>query len=140
MSANNKYGLPRDISSKIKKAVRRRCGFGCVICGNAIITYEHVEPTFANARIHDPQCITLLCGGHQLESSKGTLSKETILQADRAPYCKGTGQAKHIFDLGGKKPTLLLGGNDFSECGHSIQIDGQTLFEILPTDKHSSRW
>ena len=139
MSAN-KYGLSRDIPRAVKTAVRRRCGFGCVICGNAIITYEHVEPTFANARIHDPQCITLLCGDHQLQSSKEILSKETILDADHDPYCKRTGHAKHLFDLGGKKPTLLVGGNNFTECGHKIQVDGQTLFEILAPDRKSSRW
>src|ERR1035438_5428034 len=117
-SQRNKYGLSRHIPNAVKMAIRRRCGFGCVMCGNAIITYEHIDPPFAETRKHDPTCMTLLCGGCQLESSKGTLSKETIKAADKNPFCKTKGHARHLFDLGGKKPTLLLGGNDFTECGH----------------------
>src|SRR5262249_39317629 len=115
VSQRNKHGLSRYIPKAIKKQVRRRCGFGCVICANAIITYEHIEPPFAEAREHDPDRITLLCGAHQVASFKGLLSKETIWAADKRPICKTTQAPKHIFDLGGKKPRLLLGGNDFSD-------------------------
>ena len=136
----NKYGLSRNIPQAVKKAVRRRCGFGCVLCGNAIFTYEHIEPTFANAQKHDPQCITLLCGNHQIQSSKGLLSKDQIKKADDNPYCRQKGTANHLFDLGGKKPVLLVGDNNFTECGHKIQVDGQTIFEILAPDKKSTMW
>lgn len=33
MTENNKYGLTRDIPEDVKRKVRKRCGFGCVICG-----------------------------------------------------------------------------------------------------------
>jgi hypothetical protein len=138
--SSNKYKLSRNIPQSVKTEVRRRCGFGCVLCGNAIITYEHIDPPFANARKHDPKCITLLCGDHQIQSSKGLLSKERIKKADGDPYCRQKGHAKHLFDLGGKKPILLVGGNNFTECGHKFQVDGQTLFEILAPDRKSSKW
>ena len=35
--STNKHGLSRDIPRAVKTVVRRRCGFGCVICGNAIV-------------------------------------------------------------------------------------------------------
>jgi hypothetical protein len=136
----NKYGLSRNIPTEVKRTIRRRCGFGCVVCGNAIVTYEHIDPVYADAREHDPECMTLLCGGCQLESTKGTLSKKTIKAANNSPFCKRAGHAKHIFDLGGKRPKLLLGGNDFTDCGQMIRVDGETLFEIEPPERLSSRW
>jgi hypothetical protein len=136
----NKYGLARYIPSPIRKEIRRRCGFGCAICGDAIITYEHIDPPFEEAQSHEPSCITLLCGTHQLQSTKGILSKQTIKENDRDPYCNRVGHANHIFDLGGNRPNLLIGGNDFTECGPIIEVDGETLFEIRPPEKNSSRW
>lgn len=46
----NKYGLKDTISSLVKREVRQRCGFGCVNCGNAVYQYEHLDPTFAEAK------------------------------------------------------------------------------------------
>ena len=99
MSERNQYGLPRHIPEAVKRAVRRRCGFGCVKCGNAIITYEHMEPKFRDARCHDPRRITLLCGHHQQESTKGLLSLETIKEYDADPVTKRQGFSSYVFDL-----------------------------------------
>jgi hypothetical protein len=109
MPDKNQYGLSRYIPTSVRKEVRRRCGFGCVICGNAIITYEHMEPKFRDARRHEPSCITLLCGHHQQESSKGILSVETIKEYDADPITRRRGFANYVFDLGGKTPELQLG-------------------------------
>ncbi len=136
----NKHGLQRKPSAAVRREIRRRCGFGCVICGSAIITYEHFSPEYKDAMYHNPKGMTLLCGTHQLETSKGLLSKKTIAEADRDPFCKKTGYAKHLLDLGGKKPTLLIGGVDATECGPKIEIDGETLLQIYPPDLRSNRW
>ena len=121
-SYRNTYGLSRYIPAAVKKEIRRRCGFGCVICGNAIITYEHIDPPFAIARTHDPKRMTLLCGTHQTESTKGLLSKETITSADSNPFCKQKGYARHLFDLGGIRPVLVVGSNTLTECGTHHRI------------------
>ncbi|MFY9287916.1 MAG: hypothetical protein WAO98_05385 [Alphaproteobacteria bacterium] len=136
--ANNKYGLSRNIPEPIKKIIRQRCGFGCVICGNAIITYEHIEPTFAEAHSHDPEAMTLLCGDHQIQSSKGLLSKKSIWLANADPKCNQTGYANHMFDIGSVQPVVFLGGNDF--VAPKIQFDGKTFLEILPPEEGSKRW
>lgn len=139
-TSKNRYGLPRRPSVAVCKEIRRRCGFGCVICGDAIFTYEHFNPPFKDAKTHDPKGMTLLCGGHQLETSKGLLSKETIAKADASPFCKRVGYAKHLFDLGGRKPNLILGGANVSECGSKIEIDGQLTLQILPPGRKSNIW
>ena len=48
------------ISLPTKRAVRQRCGFGCVLCGKPIYQYDHMHGyTLENA--DDPDAITLLC-------------------------------------------------------------------------------
>lgn len=140
IKSRNKYGLARYIGEAVRREVRRRCGFGCVICGDAIITYEHFDPPFKDAKHHDPKGITLLCGGHQLETTKGLLSKTTIAEHDKDPHSKQTGQARLLFDLGGRKPRLLFGGAHVTECGPKIEIDGRTMLKIDPPEQRSSRW
>ena len=50
MPNKNQHGLSRSIPEDVKQHVRQECGFGCVICGNIIIDYEHIDPGFAEAR------------------------------------------------------------------------------------------
>jgi len=40
----NKFGLSRTIPEAIKSQIRRDDGYGCVVCGNALYQYEHIDP------------------------------------------------------------------------------------------------
>lgn len=42
----NQHGLSRNISEDIKQEVRKKSGFGCIICGLGIYEYEHIDPEF----------------------------------------------------------------------------------------------
>ena len=68
MDDTNKHGLSRYIPEAIKREVRQRCGFGCVICGFGFYDYEHFDPDFADAKFHDPNGMTLLCSIKLLKS------------------------------------------------------------------------
>ena len=47
MSDINKFGLRRsDFHADTKRLIRQRDGFGCVVCGLALIKYEHLDPEF----------------------------------------------------------------------------------------------
>jgi hypothetical protein len=137
----NRHGLCRYIPADVRANVRRRSGFGCVICGVAIITYEHFDPLFADATTHDPAGITLLCGHHQNESSKGLLSKETIATANGKPYCHQQGHAQSMFDLGGQQPpTLVLGTTEVRAVGAVLRINGSPVVQVQAPEATSSRW
>lgn len=138
--AKNRFGLSRDIPSDVRKRVRRRCGFGCVICGNAIVTYEHFDPPFRDARAHRAEGITLLCGGHQLESSKGLLSRESVAAANGKPCCHQRGYASHVLDLGNERPRLLLGGSDVTDCGSGLAFNDCWVLRVREPEPHSNRW
>ena len=77
-NARNKHGLPRTIPESIKRKVRQRCGFGCVICGIGLYEYEHFAPEYKDAKSHAPEGITLLCPNHHARKTIGRLSLETI--------------------------------------------------------------
>ncbi|WNG79930.1 hypothetical protein C6A86_016810 [Mycobacterium sp. ITM-2016-00316] len=51
------------IPDPMKREVRQRCGFGCVICGHPIYEYEHMDD-YAVVKRHGVANITLLCDGH----------------------------------------------------------------------------
>jgi len=120
--------------------VRKRCGFGCVLCGDAIVEYEHFDPPFLEATAHLPLGITLLCGSHHNESTKGLLSKEMVKQADRKPACKAGNPPRHLLNLCGSPPRIVVAGNDMSACGGKILVGGETLFEISPPERGSHVW
>lgn len=77
MKKTNKFGLSRNIPAKVKREVRRRCKFGCVICRSGFYQYEHIDP-FENVSSHDPARICCLCGSCHDSVTRGQLSKAAV--------------------------------------------------------------
>jgi hypothetical protein len=123
----NKNGLARDIPENVKRSVRKRCGFGCVVCGNPFIQYDHFNPEFAEAVSHDPEGITLLCGSCHDKKSKGILSTETVAKANNDPYPIRKGLAWGNLDMGTQHPVVTIGGN-------FIQDYNEPLISIKPPE------
>src|SRR5262245_16747171 len=130
MTQKNQYGLSRDIPADVKRAVRQACGYGCVICGSAIIEYEHVEPTFENAREHDPDGITLLCPQCHGKVTRKFLSKQTVQNAMLHPKCKEQGYANEFFDIGRTHPRLVFAGTTIEKTPVPIQVRDIPLFQV----------
>ncbi|MGN6125523.1 MAG: HNH endonuclease [Humibacter sp.] len=98
----------------MKRAVRQRTGFGCVICGHPITQYEHIIP-WAEVKAHDVANITLLCWNHHGEVTKGLLSKTAVREHDRDPHNLKRGRTTPYplpFDRA-HSPRFLLGGHEF---------------------------
>jgi hypothetical protein len=80
-----------------------------VICGLAIAQYEHIDPPFAEARIHDPRNIALLCGTCHDRVTRGLWSKDRVLLARKSPITFNQGFSKDAFDF--RNPFDLFVGN-----------------------------
>jgi hypothetical protein len=78
------------IPEPVKRAVRQRCGFGCVICGMPLYDYHH-KLEWANVRRHVSEEITLLCTQHHREATNGLLPTAVIERADQNPFNRGQG-------------------------------------------------
>lgn len=132
MSEPNRHGLQRRIKEETKRAVRKRCQFGCVVCGSAIVQYHHFDPPFEAATEHKAEGITLLCGGHHNEATVGLLSEETVRRHNAKPYC-ASHPPKHLLDLA-DPIRIVAGGAVFVGTGPLILVDDVPLFEIVMRD------
>lgn len=130
MGKRNRYGLPRTIKESVKKQIRKNCGFGCVICGAGIYEYEHVDPEYSAAKVHDPAKMTLLCGQCHGKKTRGFLSKEAVIAAMQDPYCRKSGFAKERLDIGLKHPKVIFAGSVLNKCNIPVMAKGKKLIEI----------
>ena len=126
----NRLGLPRDIPDDVKRAVRQRCGFGCVVCGLAIVEYAHIDPEFPDAKRHDPAAIALLCPQCHAKVTTGMWSVELVKRAMASPKCIQVGFAREFLDLLGGSPQLEFGGVVLQNCPVPIEVGGQPLFQV----------
>jgi hypothetical protein len=78
------------IRDPIKRAVRQRCGFGCVVCGIPIYEIDHLIP-YSEAKEHAPENLVLLCKQHHGEKTLGLLPPEVVAEANADPYNRRTG-------------------------------------------------
>lgn len=76
-----------EIPAAMKRQVRQRCGFGCVICGLPLYEYEHMQG-YASVKRHRAEELTLLCDRHHKERTNGLLTREQVQDANNAPYNK----------------------------------------------------
>jgi hypothetical protein len=79
MSAGQTPARP-PIGAEMEKEVRRRCGFGCVMCGLPLYEYDHILG-WSNVQRHVAEEITLLCDMHHREKTNGLLPLDHVVAA-----------------------------------------------------------
>jgi hypothetical protein len=131
-------GLSRNIPAEVKRAVRQRCGFGCVVCGASIYEYDHFDPPFAEAQEHNPEGITLLCPTHHAEKTRGVLPISRVVEFNRSPVALVSGEAtlqRPYFD---HIPDLSLGGGLLvRNTPIPIMVDNEPIIEFMPPEPGS---
>jgi len=130
----NKHGLRRYIKASVRREIRQHDGFGCILCGSAIYTYEHIDPVFEEATVHDPDKIALLCAGCHDRVTRGILSKETVKAAKKNPKCLRDGFSFGPFDIGAKYPIVKIGTLTVLETPKIISILDDSVLEIEPPE------
>jgi hypothetical protein len=135
MSKTNRHGLSDYIRVDTAREIRRRCGFGCVNCGNALYQYEHVDPTFEDAERNDANCIVLLCGGCHDRVTRGFLSKDTVKEKALHPKCFEDGFSFGPFDIGTGPVEILLGTIVARNPQTLIRICGENIFSVTSPPK-----
>jgi len=130
----NKHGLSRDIGEDIKRQIRQECGFGCVCCGFAIASYEHIDPEFKNAKTHDPQKIAYLCEACHSRVTRKFWSKSKVKQARKSPWCIVNGKCHDAFEISTMTPEIWLGPNRVSNVPIILAVDDEVLLMIEPPE------
>lgn len=126
----NKFGLPREIPSVTRHAVRRECGFGCVVCGQAICQYHHFDPRFEEAKEHAVSKIALLCGTCHIKAGKKLLSGDSVRCGRQNPYCLRKRKWHTTLDFSSKPMHVLLGAAKFVEPKSVLRIQNVELLSI----------
>lgn len=133
----------RTIPLPLKREIRQRCGFGCVICGMPLYEYEHMLG-FAEVQRHVADEITLLCDTHHRERTSGLLPIEEVKRANDNPYNFRSDVSKP-YDLhySGSECEIVLGGNKFTTKDHgygtvmkAISVDGDPLLGFILSEGH----
>jgi hypothetical protein len=131
-----------DIPLPLKRAIRKRCGFGCVICGLPLYEYDHLYGY--SPRIgHVESEITLLCDKHHKEKTNRLLPLQDVLAANEAPLNLRSGvSSPYHFHMSGPKCTVQLGDCSFSASLRQrtalvpLAIWGQTIVGFTFDDGH----
>lgn len=101
------------IPAEIKREVRQRCGFGCVLCGFPLYEYDHIRE-WSEVERHVADEITLLCRKHHGEKTNGLLPHELVAAANRDLHNKRTGVSKHaMLHYSGSEVEIRMGGSAF---------------------------
>jgi hypothetical protein len=134
----NKHGLSRYIPTDVRLQVRQKYGFGCVICGNAFIDYEHFDPEFVDCTEHDPDGIILLCPSHHSRKTRKFLPREIIEKALRDPAALKNGFSYDTINLVDSYPEIRMGGSTFKKVPIPIQFQGEPILKIRPPEVSGS--
>jgi hypothetical protein len=125
----NAQGLSRNIPTAVKLQVRQECFFGCVICGAMPFDYEHFDPEFVDARVHDAKGIALLCPGHHRDKTAGRLAPQLIADCRANPFNK-VNNATWKPALGPGLVRFNFGGNLFSGSSAGFSINGSPVLRV----------
>ncbi|MDX2762848.1 HNH endonuclease [Streptomyces europaeiscabiei] len=124
------------IPEHVKQEVRKRCGFGCVLCGAPIYQYDHMRE-WSLGGAHEPENLTLLCASHHEEKTKKLIPIEKVRQADRKPFNRSREVSPaHILHYFGDIFEVFLGSLTFKQklsaegsCS-LVNINGETLLKL----------
>lgn len=133
----NKYGLDRYIDADTKRAIRQRCGFGCVICGCGIVQYHHFAPPFADAVRHDPAGITLLCVKCHDLTHRGIITDQFVANKNALPQCVQAGHTgDFLFLCNGQVPVRF--GSSRVRASTILMHDDQVVFGFSAPEQPGS--
>ncbi len=135
MSSKAQSAESREIPDPIKREIRQRCGFGCVLCGHPIYQYHHMV-YWSDRQEHIADDITLLCDEHHRQEQAHLLSSEQVATANANPFNRREGVSKPLYlRFEGKSYEVIIGRTKYEVAGPSplfipILVDGVPLVQF----------
>jgi len=134
MRKKNKHGLKRYIPTTVRRTIRKNSGFGCVVCGNAIVDYEHVDPEWNDAKSHNASRMTLLCPGCHAKVTRGTLSKAKVKEHMKKPWSFKNGLSYDDLELPPANPKIHIGNSTYRTETVVLRTHGKNLLQFHPPE------
>jgi len=131
-----------EIPEQIKREVRQRCGFGCVICGLPIYEYHHIID-WAIVHTHEADNLTLLCDFHHKLATNQLMTRHQIETANAVPHNVTSGVSTPFgVEFRGDTVTFLLGGGWAKYTGltpghvmNIVKIDDHAMLSMRVSDE-----
>ena len=131
----NRHDLSRNIPAHVRREVRRRSKFGCVICRAGFCIYEHLDD-FVGVGIHDPSRVCLLCESchgritrKQWSKGRARLAYEKIQAQSR----EEAGEPRGPLDFHAGQAELAIGDLLYAPAVTSIlRYFGEDLIRLKP--------
>lgn len=118
------------IPEPIKRKVRQRCGFGCVICGQPLYEYDHIDQ-YAKVKKHEAENLTLLCDKHHREKTNGLLSVQQVIEANKNPYnIVNKESSPYLLNFRGTDFSVIMGDVKMTIDNVNIKRDSLTPFLV----------
>ena len=134
----NKHGLPRDIPDSIKRQIRQRSKFGCVICRAGIYDFEHIDPEYGDAKNHNPGEICCLCTSCHAKVTRGHFSKAYVRKKYNEVQAADITEIPPPFgelDFHDGKAELKIGGISYDPGVNTVvKYHGKEIFSISPSN------
>jgi len=135
-ASKNEHGLSRRIPEKDKRKIRKRCGFGCVVCGLSLFAYHHFDPQFKDAKRHDKDGITTLCPTHHSKAHNGQLSPGAVKAANANPECCKVGFSHDTLES--DSPIVFLGNLTFVVSQSILELNREAVIKIEPPEERGA--
>ncbi len=115
------------IPAAIKREVRQRCGYGCVICGKQLYDYDHMVE-YNIVKCHEADNLILLCKQHHGEKTSKNLPLDIVKSANLKPYNLINDTTKpRFFYYSGKNVEVHIGDSIFK---YDNLLDGFTFVPL----------
>lgn len=135
----NRYGLSRHIPASVAREVRQKSRFRCVLCRAGFYEYEHIDPAFEEARVHDPDHICCLCSSCHGAVTRGQRSKASVAAAYKAIQAKTieeVGRPIGPLDFYGGNAELSIRGLRYSPLVKTVlRYHGVDIIKVVPGDR-----
>lgn len=137
--SENKHGLSRTIPAAVRREVRRRSRFGCVVCRRGFYQYEHIDPPFKEAREHDPERMCCLCGSCHDAVSRGQMSKGLIAakyrEIQQTPV-EDVDPPSGPLDFHDGTAELVIGGLYYAPAVRTVlRYHGRDVMRVQPAER-----
>jgi len=130
--SKNKYGLKRYIPADIRTKIRKDAGFGCVICGCALVDYEHIEPEFHQAKEHNPEKMTLLCISCHGRVTRKIISKAAVWEAKETPKALQAGYVHDLMFTNTEDMEIKIGNSSSKNTKIVLTMNGKPVIWFEP--------
>ncbi|CAM3902085.1 HNH endonuclease [Shewanella aquimarina] len=131
----NRFGLKRIIPPAVRAQIRKEAGYGCVFCGNPFVDYEHIDPEFKDAKIHDPDKMTLLCSGCHDNVTQRRWSKKRVWAAKAEPFAKKEGFIRNSLSPSQDKAVIKMGNMHCSLANIVLSLYGKPIIWFEPSNQ-----